>query len=131
MLSSPIQGHMSDLTSRRRVILLTLSAVIVSLLFVLVGPRVFSVKLPVILGIAAVVNGVVWKCFPSLWSCACRKNRGAGKEFSLIRFCVGIWGWVVGFFFPFHKLVSFYFALSLLLLRFCGFSGMLKMGRLH
>jgi len=65
VLSSPIQGYMSDLTSRKKVILLSLSAVIVSLLLILIGPKVFSVKFPVILGIAAVVNGVFGNVFPA------------------------------------------------------------------
>lgn len=65
ILSSPIQGHMSDLTSRKKVILVALSAVGISMVIALTGPKFSFLKLPVILGISAIINGVFGNVFPA------------------------------------------------------------------
>lgn len=65
VLSSPIQGHMSDLTSRKKIILLGLLSTIASILIILFAPHITFIKFPIILGIAAVINGVFGNVFPA------------------------------------------------------------------
>jgi len=82
-LSSPIQGHMSDLTSRKRIILLGLSFTIASLLIVLFSPHTNFIKLPVILGIAAALNGVFGNVFPAAG--AALSERSGDQRQSMVR----------------------------------------------
>jgi len=83
VLSSPIQGHMSDLTSRKRIILLGLSFTIASLLIVLFAPHVNFAQLPLILGIAAVLNGVFGNVFPAAG--AAFSERSEDQRQSMVR----------------------------------------------
>jgi len=112
VLGSPIQGYMSDLTSRKKVILLALSAIIGSLLFTLIGPKVFSIKLPVIFGIAAVINGVFGNVFSASGSAL--SDRTGNKKKSLFHsFLCRYLGLGSSLFLPISQTNKLFFALSL------------------
>lgn len=83
VLGSPVQGYMSDLTSRKRVILVTLSATIGSLLIAAFTFHLFSVgKFSIILGIAVVLNGVFGNIFPASGAALADKTGDKGKSLS-------------------------------------------------
>lgn len=65
VLGSPLQGYMSDKGSRKHILLLTISCIILSMLTMVIGERLCSQEqLPLLLGIASVINGVFGNVFP-------------------------------------------------------------------
>lgn len=65
VLGSPIQGYMSDKGSRKQLLLLTISAIILSMLAITVGKPLCSKEhFPILLGITSIINGVFGNVFP-------------------------------------------------------------------
>ncbi len=65
-LGSPIQGYMSDdKGSRKKVLLITISCIILSMLTMMVGKPICSKEhFPILLGSASIINGVFGNVFP-------------------------------------------------------------------
>lgn len=112
ILSSPIQGYMSDLTSRKKVIVLALLASIISILIMLFGPRVTSLKFPIICGVAAVVNGVFGNVFPASGA-GLSERTGEEKRSLLHSFLFRYLGLGVGALMPLPQMSKLLFAVSL------------------
>jgi len=65
VVGSPIQGYMSDKSSRKKLLLVTISCVILSLLIVFIGQPFCSKEyFPILLIVASVINGVFGNVFP-------------------------------------------------------------------
>jgi len=113
LLGAPVQGYMSDVTSRKKVILGALAAVVVSLLIVSFGPVLFSPeKVPVILGVAAIINGVFGNASPAataaLWDNTGNRRESFAKSFSC-RYSALLLAFVL----PIAQRVEFFLGLSL------------------
>ncbi len=66
IVGSPFQGHMSDKIGRRKVLLITISSVIFSLLIIVFSPSFFPKEsFPILLAIASIINGVFGNVFPA------------------------------------------------------------------
>lgn len=64
-LGSPLQGYMSDKGSRKKILLLTISCILLSMLTMLIGkPLCSKEQFPLLLGIASIINGVFGNVFP-------------------------------------------------------------------
>lgn len=116
-LSSPIQGHMSDLTSRKKVILLGLSFTISSLLIVLLAPHMNLIKLPVVLGIAAIVNGVFGNVFPAA-AAAFSERKGGLAQSTTRSFLCRYLGMGFGFILPLPQTLKLVFCIALAVVAF-------------
>lgn len=65
IIGSPIQGYMSDKSSRKKILLLAISSVLLSMLAMTIGtPLCSKEQFPILLGIASIINGVFGNVFP-------------------------------------------------------------------
>lgn len=111
-LSSPIQGHMSDLTSRKKVILMGLTFTIASLLIVFFAPQTNFIKLPIILGIAAVLNGVFGNVFPASGAAFSERTKDQRQSMARLLLC-RYSGMGAGFILPFPQTQKLIFGITL------------------
>ena len=64
-IGSPVQGYMSDKSSRKKILLLAISSVLLSMLAMVIGtPLCSKEQFPILLGIASIINGVFGNVFP-------------------------------------------------------------------
>lgn len=111
-LSSPIQGRMSDLTSRKKVILMGLAFTIASLLIVFFAPQTNFIKLPIILGIAAVLNGVFGNVFPASGAAFSERTKDQRQSMARLLLCRYL-GMGIGFILPLPQIPKLIFATTL------------------
>jgi len=111
-LSSPIQGHMSDLTSRKKVILMGLTFTTASLLIAFFAPQTNFIKLPIILGIAAVLNGVFGNVFPASGAAFSEQTKDQRQSMVRLLLCRYL-GMGAGFILPFPQTQKLIFGITL------------------
>lgn len=65
-IGSPVQGYMSDKGSRKKILLFTISGVILSVFILVIGGLVGQNEyFPILLSVASIVNGVFGNVFPA------------------------------------------------------------------
>lgn len=115
-IGSPVQGHMSDKTSRKKILILTISAVVVSMLIALVGQYQYSKEqFPFLLGLACVINGFFGNGFGGA-AAAYSERCGDLEKTTRLAFACRNGGIILPLVLPFHVFYSFLIALLINLL---------------
>ena len=65
VIGSPIQGYISDKSSRKKALLITISCIIFSMLIMVIGKSIYPKEhYQILLAVASIINGVLGNVFP-------------------------------------------------------------------
>ena len=110
-IGSPVQGYMSDKGSRKKILLVTILCVIISMLIIVVGnPFCPTEKFPILLIAASVINGVFGNVFPVATAAYAEKihnDQGALKLSFLCRYGAMVLPFILQFPHYYSFLVAF------------------------